>query len=60
MWGWGELPRSCTVPDWRKMPSEADRRCNEYDGDMPADISSILLSNIGEIFAAVVEDSNNQ
>ena len=36
----------------------ADRRCSEYDEDMPADISSILFSNIGEIFAAVVVDSN--
>jgi hypothetical protein len=38
----------------------ADRRCNEYDADMPALISSILLSNSGEVFAAVVEDSNSR
>jgi hypothetical protein len=38
----------------------ADRRCSEYDEDMPAHISSILLSNNGEISAAVVADSNSQ
>ena len=38
----------------------ADRRCCEYDADMPALIASMLLSNSGEIFAAVVEDSNSR
>jgi hypothetical protein len=40
----------------------ADRRCCEYDADMPALISSIFLSKSGEIFAvaAVVEDSDSR
>jgi hypothetical protein len=45
-----------------------DRRCSEYDAGMPALISSIFLSNNGEIFAEIfavvveasaVEDSNS-